>query len=107
VQRLVTETAALTRIASYRLVTGLGLVLATIGLHLIVRPTTEDVFAALAIWLPGVVGLVMIVFSAVPDLVELVRYRFLVVEPAKTFTATGSTPAVEPAPAVDGDDATP
>ena len=38
-------------------------------------------------WFPGVVGLVTAVFSAVPDLVELVRYRLTVVEPAMAVSA--------------------
>ena len=87
IERLIAETGALTRIAMYRLLTGLGLVIATIGLHLVVSPTTEDVLLALFVWVPGLVGLVMVLFSAVPDLVELVRYRLLVVEPARTFAS--------------------
>ena len=97
--RLAHETGALTRAATARLFIGLGLVVATIGLHFVLEPTTEDVVTALLVWLPGLVGVVMILFSAVPDLVELVRYRLLVVEPAQTFVShrpSSVTPDAEP-----------
>ncbi|MEM9468197.1 MAG: hypothetical protein AAGA90_22700 [Actinomycetota bacterium] len=112
VERLVAETGALIRIAAYRFLTGLGLVIATIGLHLVLDPSTEDVVLALFVWVPGLVGLVMILFSALPDLVELLRYRLLVVEPAKTFVAAHAMavgmvaePPVDPigAESTDGD----
>ena len=45
--RLAHETGALTRAATARLFIGLGLVVATIGLHFVLEPTTEDVVTAL------------------------------------------------------------
>ena len=98
VARLVEETEALIRIATYRLVTGVGLVIATVGLHIAIGPSTDDPLTSLFVWAPGLVGAVMIVFSAIPDLVELIRYQFLVVEPAKTFVAARAVeaPTVDP-----------
>ncbi|MEM9201899.1 MAG: hypothetical protein AAGC53_09570 [Actinomycetota bacterium] len=100
VAALVETTALRTRGAVVRLGVGLGLVAYTLVLHGIRQPTTEDIAESLGIWMPGIAGLVVVLFSALPDLVELVRYRLLVVEPARTFAATGFDPA--PAPAGSG-----
>ncbi len=85
--RLEDETAALTRTAGLRLLGALGLVALTIALHLAIGPSADEPFTALFVWFPGVVGLVTVVFSAVPDLVDLVRYRLTVVEPAMAVSA--------------------
>ena len=69
--------------------------------HLAVRPSADEPFTALLVWLPGVVGLVAMLFSAVPDLVELTRYRLAVVGPATAVS--GADSVVVPQPESDAD----
>ena len=96
----------MTRGAAGRAAIGLGLVVATLGLHAAVGPTTEEVLTSLWVWLPGVIGLTLVVFSAVPDLVELGRYRLTVVEPARRFGAIRpeTPPVVDPTLDLDPDE---
>jgi len=99
--RLVAETAALVRAAGLRLLVATGLMALTIIVHLAVRPSADEPFTALLVWLPGVVGLVAMLFSAVPDLVELTRYRLAVVGPATAVS--GADSVVVPQPESDAD----
>jgi len=93
--RLVNETAERTRTALAGLVVGLALVGVTLVLHLVVGPTTEEPLVSLLVWLPGVAGLLAVVFGHAPSLVELSRYRSTVVEPVRVYAASAATNMVK------------
>lgn len=92
IQRLVEETGGHLRRSTAGAVASLGLVAATLALHLLVGPTTEEPILSLMVWVPGTAGLLAFVFGHLPDLVDVVRYRSTVVEPARAFASYAGRP---------------
>lgn len=95
VDRLVDETAERTRAAVVGLVAGLALVGVTLVLHLVVGPTTEEPLVSLLVWLPGTAGLLSVVFGHAPSLVDLARYRSMVVESSRVFAASSAANTIK------------
>ncbi|MEM8707925.1 MAG: hypothetical protein AAGE98_15780, partial [Actinomycetota bacterium] len=97
IARLVDETGLHLRRAVGGVIAGVGLIAATLALHVVVSPTTEEPILSLFVWLPGAAGLIAVVFGHLPSLVEVVRYRTTVVEPARAFATYAVAPGAEPA----------
>ena len=50
---------------------------------------------SLLVWLAGTVGLLSVVFGDEPSLVDLARYRSMVVEPSRVFAASSAANTIK------------